>query len=280
MGRCWPPKTVALDLSHPDAHDSEPEYFDWRISGTLVEDTMPRIAPFARVYTTSFAYCARLFTVGVFRREDRTDMKGICDMSGARVRPVPQVLPEIGIDDLLPNSQQIRIERAEDQGRAGQSLFQLFIIDSLCSLFRPMRLFEFGTYLGRTALNLAANSPDGATVFTLDGRRRNIDSFDGIPSAAKIVYLFGDSITFDYRPYVNSIDFILIDASHEYDAVLNDSRRAMEMLRDGHGVILWDDYDAWFEGTTRAVELLYRTDPAFREMKKIRGTSLVYLRRG
>jgi len=75
------------------------------------------------------------------------------------------------------------------------------------------------------------------------------------------------------------MDFILIDASHADDAVLNDSRRAIEMLRDGHGVILWDDYDQWFEGTTRAVELLYRTEPAFREMKNIRGTSLVYLRR-
>ena len=203
-------------------------------------------------------------------------MKTICDMSGVRVRPAPQVLPEVAIEDLLPNSQQIKIERAEYE-RQGQSLFQLFIIDSLCTLYRPMRLFEFGTFRGRTALNLAVNSPDGAEVFTLDVPRKNIDYFEGIPSARKIVFLVGNSQTFDYRPYLNSIDFILVDASHEYDAVLNDSRRAMEMLRDGHGVILWDDYDAWFEGTTRAIELLYRTGPAFQEMKKIRGTSLVYL---
>src|SRR5215831_19609127 len=136
---------------------------------------MKRIAPLLRVYTRSFAYCTRLFTIGVSKRDDRTAMKLICDMSGARVRPVQQVLPEVGIDDLVPNSQQIRIEHV-DYEDGTQSLFQLFIINSLCSLFRPLRLFEFGTFRGRTTLNLAANSPDGATVFTLDLPTENIDS--------------------------------------------------------------------------------------------------------
>jgi len=63
---------------------------------------MARMAPLASVYIKSFAYCARLFTIGVFRRNDRTAMKGICDMSGSRMRPAPQVLPEIGIDEPAP----------------------------------------------------------------------------------------------------------------------------------------------------------------------------------
>jgi len=224
-------------------------------------------------------------------------MKVICDMSGARVRPVQQALPEVSINDLLPNGQQISIEHVEYEDGA-QSLLQLFVINSLCSRFRPLRLFEFGTFRGRTTLNLAANSPDGATVFTLDLPTENIDSarfqilagekcyvssknseryFHGTPYAEKIVQLFGDSATFDYRPYMNSMDFILIDASHGYDAVLNDSRRAVEMLRNGHGIILWDDYDGWYAGLTRAIALLYTTQPAFREMKKIRGTQLAFL---
>jgi predicted O-methyltransferase YrrM len=220
-------------------------------------------------------------------------------MSGARVRPVQQLLPEVDVDDFL-SGEEIRIEHAGYEDGA-QQLLQLVIINSLCRRFHPERLFEFGTFRGRTTLNLAANSPDGATVFTLDLPRESLatsrfeilagergyvsqkDSrryFHDTPCAAKIVQLFGDSATFDYRPYVNSMDFIFIDASHSYDAVMNDSRRAMEMLRGGHGVILWDDYDGWYEGLTRAVAQLYTTDQAFREMKKIRGTQLVYLQVG
>ena len=226
-------------------------------------------------------------------------MKVICELGGARVRPAPQLLPEVSIAELLHNSPPIRLERVECDENGGISLLQLVVINSLCSLVRPMHLFEFGTFRGRTTLNLAANSPEGATVFTLDLPREDLEGarfkvldgentfvskkdssryFSGTPYSGKVVQLFGDSATFDYSPYLGTMDFIFIDASHGYDAVLNDSRRAMEMLRGGHGIILWDDYDEWYEGLTRAVSLLYTTEPAFRGMQKIRNTSMAYLR--
>jgi len=234
---------------------------------------MTKLIPLLRVYFAALAYCARIFTIGCLSRADRTGMKLICDLAGKRIRPAEQLLPEVGIDDLVPMARQIRMEKADCNQNGGLGLFDLFVIDTLCDFFRPRRIFEFGTFQGRTTLNLAANSPEDAKIFTLDLPREKIEAaqfavldgenafvqnleaprlFAGTPYAGKVVQLFGDSSTFDYSPYLNSMDFIFI-------------------------VIVWDDYDAWYEGLTNAVGLLYKTEPAFRGAKKIRGTSFAYL---
>ena len=41
------------------------------------------------------------------------------------------------------------------------------------------------------------------------------------------------------------MDFIFVDGSHSYDYVLNDSRKALSLLRGGKGIILWHDYPGW-----------------------------------
>ena len=46
------------------------------------------------------------------------------------------------------------------------------------------------------------------------------------------------------------MDLIFIDADHTYNAVVNDSNKAMEMLRPG-GVLVWHDYTV-VGGTKRA----------------------------
>jgi hypothetical protein len=48
-------------------------------------------------------------------------------------------------------------------------------------------------------------------------------------------------LTFDYTPFLGSVDFVLVDANHSYDCVKSDSEKAFELLRPG-GVIVWDDY--------------------------------------
>jgi hypothetical protein len=93
----------------------------------------------------------------------------------------------------------------------------------------------------------------------------------------KICQLYGDSATFDFTPFFG-MDFIFIDGSHSYEYVLNDSRKAIQLLREGKGVILWHDYATeWWEGVTKALNDLYLNDSEFKDLKWIAGTSLVYL---
>jgi hypothetical protein len=92
----------------------------------------------------------------------------------------------------------------------------------------------------------------------------------------KIIQLYGDSATFDFSPFFNMMDFIFIDGSHSYEYVLNDSKQALKLLRNGKGVILWHDYDLW-GGVTKALDKLYLEDRKFKGLKHIEGTSMVCL---
>ena len=130
------------------------------------------------------------------------------------------------------------------------------VVLSIVSALKPSTIFEIGTYRGRTTRLLARSSPQ-ATVHTLDLPpdrmlaggcfQRADEALIGVtfagdsPEANRIIQHYGDSRTFDFSPFHNGVDFVFVDASHAYEAVLNDTERAFLMLRPG-GAILWDDY--------------------------------------
>jgi len=202
----------------------------------------------------------------------------------------------MGLCDALPAV--ASVELVEQHGGDGNvSLVELLVLAEFVKARRPCRIFEIGTFDGRTTMNLAANAPDDAKVFTLDlpkasarttelsldaGDHRYIDKecsgsrFSRSAHRDKIMQLIGDSATFDFDPFRNSVDFVFVDGSHSYEYVLNDSLRALEMVREDRGVIFWHDFDAW-EGVTAAIAALYQKGGAFRMMRHIRETSLVVL---
>ena len=213
----------------------------------------------------------------------------------------PYALPSVDAGSIVAPPA-FDLSMREPQARDGNvSLYELFVINALVAQQAPLRIFEFGTFNGRTTLNLAANSPAAARVFTLDLPRgqdtahalqpleekyadkpSSGDVFMGRPEAAKITQLYGDSARFDFAPYFDTIDFVFVDASHAYDYVLNDSRIAFRLLRKGNGTILWHDYGRtqWWPGVTKALHELRAASPAFQSLRQIEGTSLAYLSAG
>jgi hypothetical protein len=215
-------------------------------------------------------------------------------------RPAAGRLPVVGFESLCP-PRDFALNMLEPRVTDGNvSVYELFVINTLVQKFAPMNLFEFGTFNGRTALNLAANSPTHARIHTLDlpgtelqGAKFALDQierkyvekpasgekFGSRPEAQKITQLLGDSAKFDYTPYVSQMDFVFVDASHAYEYVLNDSRVALQMLRNGRGIILWHDYGRpqWWPGVIKALDELHQTNPSFTGLVHIEGTSLVCL---
>lgn len=132
---------------------------------------------------------------------------------------------------------------------------------------RARFIFEFGTGTGRSTYLMARNSPDDARVVTItlppdqlaaysaapgDSRRGRKDAlgvsrfadeflYTGSAVEHKIEQLFGDTKRFDPAPYRGACDLIFIDGSHAYSYVMNDTRKALEMVAPG-GTILWHDY--------------------------------------
>ena len=150
---------------------------------------------------------------------------------------------------------------------------------ALCTLVRmaaPKRVFEFGTFTGRTTLNLALNSPPDSKIFTLDlsdeerlglGEQRWENTFPQSmigekyrvsEHAHRITQLLGDSTKFDTSPYAHSMDFIFIDGCHDYEFVKSDTGKALEMLAPG-GTIAWHDYVPDFSGVYCHLEDMART---------------------
>ena len=153
------------------------------------------------------------------------------------------------------------------------------------------KVLEIGTYDGFTALNIAANLPDGGEVATLDlpqdgdeaalragGLSNAITSgivgekFRNEPEAAKIRQIWGNSAEIDWTSFGGPFDMIFIDGSHDYKYVKSDSLKAIQHVRPG-GTILWHDYGQAVD-VSRAVDEIAQTYP----VKAILGTRFACLR--
>ena len=154
---------------------------------------------------------------------------------------------------------------------------ELAFMAMVAAALEPKRIFEIGTYRGRTALNFALNSPDDCEIFTLDlpdealvtaaQATRGVDArviqsddrllgveYAGKDVSSKITQLYGNSLQFDFTPFENQVDLVFVDGGHTYDIAGSDTDNALRMCRSG-GVILWHDFANYgeFHDVTRAV---------------------------
>lgn len=216
-----------------------------------------------------------------------------------RKRSTKPVIPKIDIPQVVNSDLPIFVQfYAFSSGSL--TLFERVIINALIRRYNPGVIFEIGTFDGRTTLNMAANSPEGAVVYTLDLPRDLIDSttlsidslvrsfinkptsgakFRATEYEAKITQLLGDTATFDFSSFYCAVDFVFIDGSHSYQYIKNDSEIAMKLRRDKKSVVLWHDYgriEEW-PGLTKALNELYLTRNEFGGLRHIQGTSFVIL---
>ena len=259
---------------------------------------MKKALHFILRYVYALASCLYLFTIGIFSAKHRSFLFRICDYFGYFKKSLKADIPKIEIHELVPEDIQIQLRQPlETVGNI--SPVELSVIAKLIKLYNPKRIFEIGTFEGRLALNMSANALEDTKVYTLDLPKEKLNStklptasgdrgfinkeaigsrFLGTDCQKKIVQLYGDSATFDFSPYFNSVDLVVVDGSHSYEYVLNDSRVALKLLKNGKGVILWHDYESpsW-PGVTKALDELYSENNEFRDLKYINGISLVCL---
>lgn len=202
----------------------------------------------------------------------------------------PLALPRCDIDQILPVADSIPVTLIDYRHVYGDVPLQELI--TLCKLARyrePRVVFEIGTYLGGTTVQIAANCH--AKVYTLDlpppghkhyvePRRRNPE-LDVFPEqlgvriqdsaySSRIQQLVGDSQTFDFTPYYDGMDFVFVDGSHHHDCVLRDSQNALKMM-SRRGIVIWHDYASYAPGVVKALNDLGKVVP----LVHIAGTSLV-----
>lgn len=117
-------------------------------------------------------------------------------------------------------------------------------------------IFEIGTATGRTTYVLARNAPEDARIDTLTlPNEYEKFYYEDTPVVSKISQHFGDSAAFDETRFSGKMDMIFIDGCHEYDYVLSDTEKALNMIKPG-GVIFWHDYSPRMPGNFRALNEL------------------------
>ncbi len=153
---------------------------------------------------------------------------------------------------------------------------ELCYLAIITRVLAPKRIFEIGTYRGRTALNFALNSPADCEVLTLDlpeggfttsdhkadkqiamSRVKHVGcEFKNHPLSSKIRQLWGDSMTFAFSPFDSTVDLVFIDGAHHYEAVVSDIRNALKLLSNSErSAIVWHDFSNFgdYFDVTRAV---------------------------
>ena len=133
---------------------------------------------------------------------------------------------------------------------------ELVALAAIARQAKVRTVFEVGTYTGMATLVMAMNAPTGCEISTLDldptqRAQHGIHPFTlgsaflETPFRHQIRQLYGDSMTFDYGPFLGRMDLVFIDAVHTYDRVRSDTLNAFKLLRPG-GIVVWDDY-VWTE---------------------------------
>jgi predicted O-methyltransferase YrrM len=170
-------------------------------------------------------------------------------------------LEERALLELFPGIERVRASASASTAHHFElPLGERAVIDVLIRHLRPKVLFEFGTYSGTTTALMAEASADDAVVHTIElpSAREEIigRAFRDRPELTdKIVQHRVDLKDFDFNPFVATVDFVFIDASHERDDVMADSQHALRLLTPG-GVIVWDDYQAAQPGVVAALNAL------------------------
>jgi hypothetical protein len=258
--------------------------------------SMKKMAIFARRYVVAAAGSLLAMTLGIFHSKGRGRIAKIAALFGYDPTAPKLIIPGVQPSEALPADSSVEV--LEPQAEDGNvSPLEVLLLSGLVRIFKPLRLFEIGTFDGRTTLNMAANSPAESKVFTLDLPQGELQSallplarrdaafidkpvsgsrFRGTPHERKITQLLGDSARFDFSPFKGAMNFVFIDGSHSCEYVRSDTDQALAMLANGKGVLVWHDYGE-YKGVTKALNELFLGRPEFQGMKHISGTTLVYL---
>ena len=151
-----------------------------------------------------------------------------------------------------------------------------YAIATIANTKSPKRVFEFGTYLGVSALTIALNTSPDTLIYTVDlpdevnpsdthltsptdqglvgaSRYRVGEAFLGHCLENKIFQIKADSLRFSPGDHCGSqpIDMIYVDGGHDFEVCRSDSENALSVLAPD-GVILWDDYWWFYPGVVRS----------------------------
>ena len=174
-------------------------------------------------------------------------------------------VPSKYLEEIFPNIDSVSVILCPATIKYGSvSTYELYVICAIAKYINTGKIFEIGTFNGSTTYNLALNTNPQTAIFTLDLPQKLVseqsdqqivqqyeqgfvvNKFRGTPQEKKITQLYGDSTTFDFSSYSDSMNLIFIDGGHTYDCVKSDTMNALKMLsknKNQQACVIWHDFD-------------------------------------
>lgn len=178
---------------------------------------------------------------------------------------------ELYLTEIFPDIERVAIPLGAINELTGHAnKVDMLYVCAIAKHLQARKIFEFGTYQGRTSYHLTYAS-EGAQVTTLnlppeaDTRYAPYlgSYFRGTEREAFVTQLLEDSRQLDTTPYRQQFDVVFVDGDHSYDVVKNDTEKAFELVRPG-GSILWHDYAPKSEGLVEFFRDFTKERPLFR----------------
>lgn len=183
----------------------------------------------------------------------------------------------VPLDAILAGAGEVRVCLSHKVEAKGLPYGEALVIAQIAATLHPRNVFEIGTFTGATTLLLAENGGPECQVHTLDlgspskalrlegdpddppemDHERIGQHFRGTPQERQITQHYGDSASFDFSQFAGRMDLVLVDGSHSYEYVLNDTRAALTMVAPG-GLVVWDDCDDMNPGVLEALSEVSR----------------------
>lgn len=172
----------------------------------------------------------------------------------------------------------------------GTDAREILVLAAATRLVRPRRIFEIGTYNGRTTAVFILNAPSNCEVYTLDLPPQSRASQSYLSTDVELVetrrtetflqraglgpryrQIYCDSMRFDPEQYRDSVELGFIDGAHALEFVKNDTEK-MAIMMAQRGLVFWHDYGGRgeFRPLARYLESLEI------EMYRVPGTSLAW----
>lgn len=120
------------------------------------------------------------------------------------------------------------------------------VVHCLFRKYRPHKILEIGTYMGR-GTNIVCNASPASVMYTLDLSPENAHLSKQYPTKEQIgilcerpfKQLLGDSMTFHYKT-LSPLDAVFIDGEHDYEHVLHET---IECIMAGAWLLVYHDAD-------------------------------------
>jgi predicted O-methyltransferase YrrM len=128
---------------------------------------------------------------------------------------------------------------------------------------KSRKIFEFGTWIGRSALGFSKNFEHVMTMDYIDGSDINYayshnnavyKSGELILNVPNVTFINENSLSYNFDSLIDTFDVVFVDGNHSFNGCMEDMRNAMKICKKNNSIIFIHDYSNSGMGVKAAVD--------------------------